>query len=147
MSGSVTETFFLPEPTGSDATRIPADIYYLSHILLARSEFNCVFVPVRSCQYLGVITIDEILFVDSLAYAHQQGQGGRIIMLAWKFDHHAEREALTSPVDCEVIYYHEKSRDMHRRLIGDFREAIAQVDELYREQELPANGAKIIPID
>ena len=98
MTESVTKTFFLPEEVERRAFTLPADIYNLAHTLLARSEFDCVFVPIRSLQYLGVITHSEIVFVDTQAYAFNQEQGGRLIMLAWKFLHTGTRDSLQEPV-------------------------------------------------
>ena len=94
MINRVTETFFLPEAIGRQAWTLPADIYNLSRTLLGRSDFNCAFVPIRSMQYLAIITRDEIVFVDSQAYAYRDNEGGRLIMLVWKFDTAAQRDAL-----------------------------------------------------
>ncbi len=141
---SATETFFLPDEVGRKTSCIPADIYNLAHTLLARSEFSCVFVPIRSLQFLGVVTNTEIVFVDSQAYAYNQDEGGRIIKVAWKFNNTRERNSLSEPVDCDVIYYGPDSRDLQLRLIGDFREAIELIDQRYRDEQLPSKGVKIL---
>ncbi len=146
MTESVTETFFLPEETERRAFTLPADIYNLAHTLLARSEFNCVFVPIRSLQYLGVITEREIVFVDSQSYAYNQDEGGRLIMLAWEFTHAGTRESLQEPVGCTLLCYHPDCREIQLRLITAFRESLQLLDQRYRDQALPADGARILKL-
>ena len=146
MTESVTDTFFLPEEVERKAFTLPADIYNLAHTLLARSEFDCVFVPIRSLQYLGVITDSEIIFVDSQAYAFHQEQGGRLIMLAWKFLHTGTRDSLQEPVDCCMHAYHPDSREIQLRLVADFRKALLLLDQRYRDRALPADGARILKL-
>jgi hypothetical protein len=142
----VTETFFLPEEVGRKAWSIPSDIYNLASTLLARSEFGCVFVPIRSLQFLAVITGSEIVFVDSQSYAYNQQQGGRLIMLAWKYLNTASRQALNQPVECEVRFYHPESSEIQLRLTVDFRKALEQLDRRYRDQALPPDGARILKL-
>ena len=143
---SDTETFFLPDEVDRKVSSVSADIYNLAHTLLSRSEFSCVFVPIRSLQFMGVITETEVVFVDSQAYAYNQDEGGRLIMLAWKFRNTSERESLNDPVDCDVIYYHPESHEIQRRMVGEFRDALKHLDERYREQALPAEGARILKL-
>ena len=146
MVNRVTETFFLPEAVARQAWTLPADVYNLSRTLLGRSEFNCAFVPIRSMQYLAVITRDEIVFVDSLAYACRDNEGGRLIMLAWKFDMAAPREALDQPQSCEVIYYTQDGQQLQLRLVSAYREALELMDQRYRDRALPPGGARIVPL-
>ncbi len=143
---SATETFFLPDELGRKASHLPADIYNLARTLLARSEFSCVFVPIRSLQFLGVITENEIVFVDSLAYAYNQNEGGRLITIAWKFGNTNDRKSLNEPVNFDVVYYDSGSSEIQNRLIGDFREALKLLDERYRESALPSGGARILKL-
>ena len=117
----VTETFFLPTELQRQSWTLPASIYNLCHTLLARSEFDCAFVPIRSMQYLAVITAGEVVFVDSQAYACREGEGGRLIMLAWQFDTSQQRDALDQPHACNVVYYHPHSAQIQQRLVRDFR--------------------------
>lgn len=144
LTESVTETFFLPEELNRQAFMLPADIYNLAHTLLTRSEFNCVFVPIRSLQFLGVITASEIVFVDSQSYAYNQDEGGRLIMIVWKFQSTTARASLQQPVACSMHAYHPDSRDIQLRLVADFREALESLDQRYRNRALPANGARIL---
>ena len=135
MVNRVTETFFLPEAVARQAWTLPADVYNLSRTLLGRSEFNCAFVPIRSMQYLAVITRDEIVFVDSLAYACRDNEGGRLIMLA-----------LDQPQSCEVIYYTQDGQQLQLRLVSAYREALELMDQRYRDRALPPGGARIVPL-
>jgi hypothetical protein len=144
MSDTVTETFFRPDEVGRESTSVPSDIYNITHTMLSRSENDCVFVPIRSLQYLAVLTADEIVFVDSMAYVVNEGHGGRIIMIAWQFNHGHERDSLESPMACDVVYYHVKSYQVQQRLVVDFLAAIKLMDERYREHMMPASGARIL---
>ena len=144
MVKRVTETFFLPDEIERNSTRIPAPLYNLAHNLLARSKLDCVFIPIRSLQILAVITDHEVVFVDSLSYAHQDDTGGRIILLAWQFVKNQRRDSLEEPVSCEVIYYTEDAQDTQARLISEFNQALGLADSYYRDSELPADGARII---
>ncbi len=56
-------------------------------------------------QFQAVIDPEEIIFVDSLGYAVENGHGGRLIVLAWQFTSHGPRDSLTEPVPIEVVYY------------------------------------------
>jgi len=142
----VTETFFLPDAIERQAWTLPADMYNLSRTLLGRSEFNCVFVPIRSMQYLAVITRDEIVFVDSQSYAYHDEEGGRLIVLAWKFDTAAGRDALDQPQPCQVIHYHPDGRRIQLRLVSAYREALELMDRRHRDRALPPGGAHIVPL-
>ncbi len=146
LTNHVTETFFLPEEISRLDWSVPSDIYNLSRTLLTRSEFNCAFVPIRSMQYLAVISGTEIVFVDSQAYACRDGEGGRLIMLAWKFDATQHRSSLNQPHDCHVVLYHPDSAIIQQRLVGDFRAAMEQLDRRFRDSSLPSSGARILPL-
>ena len=146
MVDTVTETFFRPDEIERESTSIPAEIYNIAHTMLARSDNACVFVPIRSLQYLAVLTADEIVFVDSMSYIVNQGHGGRVIMIAWVFNHGHVRDSLDTPMACDVVYYHPGSYDVQRRLVVDFRAAIQLTDSRYREHMMPVSGARILKI-
>jgi hypothetical protein len=147
MSAKVTETFFLPDEISRESTCIPADLYNITHTILKRSENDCVFVPIRSLQYLGVITADEIVFVDSMAYTVQDGHGGRLIKLSWQFRHRSARDSLGAPIECDMVYYHEDAAAIALRLVGEFRQALKLMDERYREHVMPQDGARILKLE
>lgn len=147
MIDRVTETFFLPNEIGRIKTRIPADLYNTSRNLLVRNELDSVFVPIRSLQVFGVITEGETVFVDSLSYAHVDNEGGRIVKLGWEFMHTSDRAALNAPVDCEVVYYHEDGKSLQERMIMEFRAALETADKRYRNEAMPAEGARIVRLN
>ena len=143
---TVTETFFLPMEVERKYWSVPAGIYNLYRSLLNRSPVDHVFVPVRNMQYLAVMDENEIIFVDSLSYAVSNDQGGRLILIAWQFPHSHDRAALTDAMPCEVVFYQHAHDDVQLRLIAEFRRAMETLDQRYRDQELPAKGAKILSL-
>jgi hypothetical protein len=142
----VTETFFLPDEISRVMWTLPAAIYNLSRTLLGRSEFDCTFVPIRSMQYLAVITRAEIVFVDSQAYAYRNNEGGRLIVMSWRFDTQAARQSLDQPQRCEIIHYHRDGVQIQLRLVRAYQEALELMDKRYRDKALPATGARIVPL-
>jgi len=143
---TVTETFFLPVEVERKSWSVPAGIYNLYRSLLGRSETGHVFVPIRSMQYLAVMDKNEIIFVDSQSYAVSKDEGGRLILVAWQFPRLHDRAALTEPMPCDVVFYERRNNDIQLRLIAEFRQALELMDQRYRDEILPANGAKILSL-
>lgn len=146
MTDIVTETFFLPDEIERHPWSVPCGIYSLYKSLLNRSTTGSVFVPIRSMQFLAVMDQDEIVFVDSQSYAVSENQGGRLIPVAWQFTETHEREALTDPVPCEVVFYALKHADIQLRLVEELRKAMELMDQRYRDEQMPAKGAKILSL-
>ena len=142
----VTETFFLPAEVARTKWAVPAEIYNLARSLLGRSPTGNLFVPIRSMQFLAVVTSGEVVFVDSQSYAVAQDEGGRLILIAWKLSPARDRQALGDPVPCEVVFYEQHKRDLLLRLVQEFRKAMELMDQRYRDRQLPAKGAKILPL-
>ncbi len=140
------ETFFLPGEVEREKWMVPANIYNLYHSLQSRSETGNVFVPIRSMQFMAVLDRNEIIFVDSLSYAVSNDVGGRLILLAWQFDKSHDRDALMDPMPCEVVFYQHKNSDLQLRLISEFRQAMELLNKRYRDEQLPAEGAKILTL-
>lgn len=113
--------------------------------MLSRCRYEHVFVPIRSMQIQSVIDEDEVIFVDNQAYAVRDGEGGRLIMLAWVFRHDQHRDDLTEPVPIELAYYHHSARELHNRLIGDFGKALDLVEERQREHGCDPRSKKVLP--
>jgi hypothetical protein len=85
MTRHVRETFFLPPEHHREASALPAVIYNALRLLLARAGGETLFIPIRSMQYLAIAGPEEVVFVDSTGgYAYQDGEGGRLIRLAWR---------------------------------------------------------------
>ena len=62
------ETFYRPAETGREERLLPAPVYNLTHLLLAQTDSGCVFVPIRSMQYMAVLDAEESIFV------HREGR-------------------------------------------------------------------------
>ncbi len=146
MSSENRETFFRPPVHMSDVWTAPATLYKLCRRLLRDSGGDCVFVPIRSMQFMAVIDDDEIIFVDSQDYMVHRGVGGRVILLAWCFAPAGSLESLCEPVPCTVLHYRSRLSDVQRRLVGEFTKAL----ELYEHRRLdrPAPGlARILAFE
>ncbi len=131
------ETFFRPDEREREALTIPASLFNLFSLLRNHSRFEHVFVPIRSMQFLAVVDRDEVIFVDQHGgYAVQDGEGGRLIVMAWQFPHHLFRESLTEPVSMDLVHYRDGGRDLHRRIMSEFPAAL----ELLSKRSEPAGN-------
>jgi hypothetical protein len=144
---TVTEVFFRPPEVARLASALPADLHQAMQRLLGRSRTGCVFVPIRSMQYIGVIDRAEVVFVDSQAYAYQGEQGGRLILVAWQPRPAPERASLAEPVPCDVVFYESGLADVQRRLVGELARAVRDLEQRTRNAALPAQGARILPFE
>lgn len=114
------ETFYREDPIEVRHKRLPAEIYNRAHHLLVRSDFGCVFVPIRSLQYLAVIDAEEIIFVDR--------EAKRLVELAWRSFRPQVRTALDQPVPYELHIYMKKAFEVLPRLQGEFLKAVEQME-------------------
>lgn len=144
------ETFFRPdEPFAREQSALPADIHNGLQLLLAREGGACVFLPIRSMQYQAVIDREEVVFVDAAGgYAHQDGEGGRLIRIAWRTAG-GSRDSLTEPVPCEIIYYFPDLKEIQWRLVGETRAALRRVLDRQRGRpggpSAPTIERRVIP--
>ena len=130
----VEETFYRPDDLSRQASAMPGATYNLAHQLVTHSPQGCVFVPIRSMQYLAVLDAQEFVFIDS--------QGNRHIELAWQCFHPQVRTTLTEPVPYELVYYHGQAQATMRRLPGEFHKAMMLLIE--RESGGTPRSARII---
>lgn len=144
MGGVTTEVFFLPETIRRETTRIPAQLYNRCRLLLSRCAQPHIFVPIRNMQYLAVIDADEVIFVDSHAYAVRDGEGGRIIMLSWRFAAATSRTSLHEPVSLEVLYHHPKALELRNRLVVEFDKALAELETRSHDQSCQPRLKKVV---
>lgn len=144
MTTIVTETFFLPKEVERKQWSVPAEIYNLYRALWQRNLTGHVFVPIRNMQFMAVLDKNEIVFVDSQSYAVSKDEGGRLILVTWKFAESIDRDALADPVPCEVVFYDKYDSNLQLRLVSEFRQAMGLLDKRYRNEQLPAKGAKIL---
>jgi hypothetical protein len=145
MGSLVSETFFRPDELARERLNLSAVLYNRCRLLLARCEYEHIFVPVRSLQMQAVIDDHEVIFVDNQAYAVRDGEGGRLIMLAWVFRHDVGRDDLNTPVPIELAYYHESARDLHNRLVGEFGKALDLMERRHKDKGCEPRSKKVLP--
>lgn len=141
----VRETFFRPDTElRSEASTIPASICNDLQLLLSRVAPRSLFVPIRSMQYLAVADREEIVFIDAQGgYAHRNGEGGRLIRIAWRPD--IKRESLYAPVFCEMVYYFDNLTDVQSRLLGAIGPALRDMLAKGRTGRVTGWDGKILP--
>ena len=103
-----------------ETRHLPAATYNLALTLLARSSNDCLFVPIRSMQYLAILDRDEFAFVD--------GERKCWIDIAWCNFRPGERHSLEEPVAYEAVYYRPESGSLMARLQTEFHRALQQLD-------------------
>ena len=143
--GNSSEIFFRRRETAREQVSLPAVLFNRCQLLLNHARSAHVFVPVRSMQYQAVIDADEIIFVDSLGYAVENGHGGRLIVLAWKFIAQGRRDSLTEPVPIEVVYYGTERHETHRRLMSEFPKTLDRYEARLRDGHSENRTATILP--
>ncbi len=142
-----TETFVrLPEVERIPWT-LPARHYNRCRLFLARSDNDCVFIPIRTMQYMGVVDREEIVFVDSQGgHVRHGAERGRPILISWQPRAAGERASLEAGVPCEVVYYRRGLDDIQRRLESELGPALTRMEERYRNTVIPAHGARVVPL-
>ena len=145
MATVTTEVFFLPDEVRRETVSIPAALFNRCRLLLSRCQYEHIFVPIRSMQYLAVIDAEGVIFVDSQAYAVRGGEGGRMILLAWQFKPELRPDSLTAPVPIDVVYYHPDAVQVQKRLMGEFVKSLASLDARYRDNGCEARAKKVLP--
>lgn len=143
----VHETFFRPPEEACEQSALPAALYNDLQLLLSRGDGGSLFIPIRSMQYQAVAERDEIIFVDSYGgYAHQDGEGGRLIRIAWRPVPAGQRESLSSPVPCEIVYYFAGMKEIQRRLMSEFPPVLGQILRQQREKDIQSMQRRIVPL-
>ncbi|MDH5393491.1 MAG: hypothetical protein OEY11_09925 [Gammaproteobacteria bacterium] len=147
MTAHDTQSFFTPDEFSCQTFRLLSKTYNLAHVLLHRSQSDHLFVPIRSLQYLAIIEKNTFWFVDSLAYAVRGDEGGRLIRLSWHpLLKPEQRDDLTQPLDCRLVFYGNDMKDIQTRLNSEFYQAMLQIDQRYKDS-LPASGKiSILPL-
>ena len=140
-----TETFFRPAEIARERVTLPAPLANRCQLLLQHAETRHVFIPVRSMQYQAVLDETEIIFVDNQRYAVSEGQGGRLIMLAWDIALRSPRDSLTAPVPMEIIYFNSEGHDIHRRLMSEFPRAVEHFEARQKEAAEVGSTAIVLP--
>ena len=133
----IEETFYRTDELRRQTSAMPGVTYNLAHQLVAHSPQGCIFVPIRSMQYLAVLDAQEFIFIDS--------QGDRRIELAWQGFHPQTRSAIDEPVPFELIYYRSQGEATMRWLPGEFYKSMMQLSE--RQSRGAPRTARIIPLN
>jgi hypothetical protein len=102
-----------------ESRRLPAATYNLAITLLARSSNNCLFVPIRSLQYLAILDGEEFVFVDGTSKCR--------IDIAWRNFRPMERSTLDAPVGYEAVYYLPDTAMLMSRLQAEFPLALRRL--------------------
>ena len=106
---------------GREQHSLPADHYRLIRLLFNRNQNETLFVPIRTIQYLGIIDRAEVVFVD--------GQGPRLIELAWCEFQSSGRNDLRMPVTYTRVFYHTKGLELMPRLQQEFFNALKLLEQ------------------
>ena len=109
-------TLYREEPILRECRHLPGSLYNLAHLLLVRADKPCVFVPIRSMQYLAIIDREEIVFVD------REFPGD--VQLAWQNFRRRERASLDESVAFDVAFYSRESLKVMPRLMSEFPKAM-----------------------
>ena len=97
-------------------------------------------------QYLAVIEREEIFFVDHQGgYAVQDGEGGRLITLAWQLPRALIRESLSGPVEIDLVLYRDDAREIHRRIMSEFPPVLERIDERQPSGSADLTHSRILP--
>jgi len=127
------ERFYREQEIARLPAFLPAATYNLAHTLLARAG-KCLFVPIRSLQYMAVLDAEEFIFVDS--------QNKAWVELAWQHFHPQARASLDERVPFEVVHYLPQAADTMKRLPGEFHQALL----LLAERQKPDAPATVIAL-
>lgn len=127
------ERFYREQEIARLPAFLPAATYNLAHTLLARAG-TCLFVPIRSLQYMAVLDAEEFIFVDS--------QNKAWVELAWQHFHPQARASLDERVPFEVVHYLPQAAETMNRLPGEFHQALL----LLAERQKPDTPASVITL-
>jgi hypothetical protein len=119
MGMTTRESFRRPPELYREPYRLPAEIYNLGHVLVARTETGRLYVPISNRCYLAVLDQKEWLFVERM--------GSHTIEAAWLDFQPQERTGLTDPVACQRVFYVKKSPRYMQRLQIEFFNVIQSI--------------------
>lgn len=107
-----------------ESRQLPHATYNLAVTLLARSSNDCLFVPIRSLQYLAILDAEEFVFVDGTSKCR--------IDIAWRNFRPMERLSLDDPVGYEAVYYQLDTATLMSRLQSEFPSALRSLTDKER---------------
>ncbi|MBI5429470.1 MAG: hypothetical protein HY938_03305 [Nitrosomonadales bacterium] len=112
---------------------LPAATYNLAQTLFSRSTTGCLFVPIRSMQYLAILDAEEFVFLD--------GERKCWIDIAWQNFRPQLRITLEDPVAFQAVYYRADSAQLMSRLQAELPRALRELAARGRTAE-PARVLK-----
>jgi hypothetical protein len=127
------ERFYRDEAIARLPSALPAATYNLAHTLRVRAG-KCLFVPIRSMQYMAVLDTDEFIFVDS--------QNRAWVELAWQRFRPQARASLDDPVPFEVVHYLPRAAGTMQRLPGELLRAL----RILAQRDMPGGDAHVLPL-
>lgn len=134
FGGNIELTCYRDAELAREERRMPAAAYNLAITLLARSDNQCLFVPIRSMQYLAILDAEEFVFVD--------GTRKNQIDVAWQHFRPSERTSLDDPVSFQAIYYQPDVKELVARLHSEFPLALHQL----ASKNQPHRPARVIKL-
>jgi hypothetical protein len=99
--------------------QLPAATYNLAHTLLARSKTGHLFIPIRTMQYLAILDVEELIFLD--------GPRKCWVDIAWRNFHPQLRHSLDEPVSYDAVYYTTEAAQIMSRLQRELYLALQQL--------------------
>lgn len=128
-------TLHRSQPVLTTAQNLPARVYNLAHSLLRRSTQGCVFVPVRSMQYLAIVDSEEIAFVDA--------NYPSAIAISWQKFRPQDRMGLDQPVPFDCVLYHPEESAVQQRLSAEFGRAL----HVLADRQSPSEPGRVITFE
>ena len=133
------EVFYRGKKIGHEDRMLPAVTYNAMRLLFDYSDESCVFLPIRSMQYMAVIDHEEVIFVDGLS-------AKKYVELAWRHFKPQQRNSLTDPVPYRFSYYDEKALETMKRVQWEFNKALVLQQERIKENQ-PVVKADVINLN
>ncbi len=110
------ERFYRGDTLGTEMSTLSAETYNDIRRLISRHDNPQVFIPVRSMQYMAVVSEKEVLFVD----IHIQ----RVTELSWSGFQSNDRGSLDSPVSFSCAWYNSKAQEGMHKAPKEFAESL-----------------------
>ena len=125
-------TCYRDAASAQEARTLPAATYNLAITLLQQTPHACLFVPIRSMQYLAIIDHEEFVFIDGVRKCW--------IDIAWQQFRPQQRDALDQSVNYQAVYYQADSAALMSRLQAELARALTALSR----QQRPLQSARVL---
>ena len=112
-------TCYRDQEVNREVRQLPAATYNLAHTLLSRSATGNLFIPIRSMQYLAILDMEELIFLDGV---HKYW-----IDISWRNFRPQSRTSLEDPASYDAVYYTPEAMQMMSRLQHELFLALQQL--------------------